>query len=215
MRADLDRCGPFGLHMSDPAWETRDKLLGKGMGGALRHYHLMSTDAICNMPTPPMKRDSVLILWRIGAMAEDAYRVARAWGFEPKAEIVWCKFRRCGPCNGTGRQQKKTLELVCDSCHGLGRHEHFGMGHSVRYSHETAIIATRGSPKRISGNVRSTFDALMPEDASGNLIHSAKPPEIYDLLERLYPGPYVETFARNSRPGWLGLGDQLDEVPRG
>jgi N6-adenosine-specific RNA methylase IME4 len=55
----------------------------------------------------------------------------------------------------------------------------------------------------------------MPEDENGKLIHSAKPPEIYEFIERLWPGPYVETFARNNRDGWTTLGDQVPEVIRG
>ena len=45
--------------------------------------------------------------------------------------------------------------------------------------------------------------------------HSRKPDETYERIERLLPGPYLELFARQSRPGWDGLGDQSALFDRG
>ena len=213
----LTSAGPFGSHVTDPPWEAKDQLPGPGRG-ASKKYKVMSTAAICTMPTPIMLPDSVLYIWRIGAMVPDAYRVAQAWGFEGKAEIVWRKMRRCGPCNGTGKRRTggrgaTTIVTSCEACEGRGRIRHFGMGHHVRYVHESCIIATRGSPKRLAANIESEFEALMPED-DGELIHSAKPREFYDIVERLYPGPYVETFSRTNRDNWVTLGDQVPDVLR-
>lgn len=219
MRIDVVSRGPFRVHMTDPPWEMRDQLPGPGRGAA-KKYKVMSTDAICTMRTPIMHHDSVLVLWRLGAMQRDALRVVEAWGFTDKAEIVWRKMRRCGPCDGSGKRTKggrgaPIVVVTCDACEGRGENVYMGMGHQVRASHETAIIATRGKNIRLAKNVRSTFDGRMPEDANGELIHSAKPREIYEIVERLYPGPYVETFARNNRENWTTLGDQVPEVIRG
>lgn len=41
-------------------------------------------------------------------------------------------------------------------------------------------------------------------------VHSAKPAEFYELVERVSPGPYHEMFARQLRPGWTAEGDQLE-----
>jgi N6-adenosine-specific RNA methylase IME4 len=205
--------------MTDPPWKTQDQLPGPGRGAA-KKYKVMSTDAICSMPQPIMHHDSVLVLWRIGCMQRDALRVVDAWGFTDKAEIVWRKMRRCGPCDGKGKVtyggSKAPLGIVaCDACEGKGERPYLGMGHHVRAAHETAIIATRGRNIRIDKSVPSVFDARMPEDANGEFIHSAKPPKIYEIVERLWPGPYVETFARNNRKDWTTLGDQVPEVIRG
>lgn len=35
--------------------------------------------------------------------------------------------------------------------------------------------------------------------------HSVKPVEVYDIIERLSPGPYLELFASTQRPGWTAL----------
>jgi hypothetical protein len=38
--------------------------------------------------------------------------------------------------------------------------------------------------------------------------HSRKPDEIYERIEELVEGPYIELFARASRDGWESWGDQ-------
>jgi len=39
--------------------------------------------------------------------------------------------------------------------------------------------------------------------------HSRKPDEMYALVERVSPGPYLEMFARRLRAGWATHGDQV------
>ena len=39
--------------------------------------------------------------------------------------------------------------------------------------------------------------------------HSRKPHQVYDLIERCSPGPFVELFARNPRRGWTQWGDEV------
>lgn len=38
--------------------------------------------------------------------------------------------------------------------------------------------------------------------------HSKKPAEIYDVIERMYDGPYLELFARATRDGWASFGNE-------
>ena len=38
--------------------------------------------------------------------------------------------------------------------------------------------------------------------------HSRKPDEIYPIVEGCSPGPYLELFARFSRPGWSQWGNE-------
>jgi N6-adenosine-specific RNA methylase IME4 len=38
--------------------------------------------------------------------------------------------------------------------------------------------------------------------------HSRKPVEIYELIERMYEGPYLEMFARTERAGWTSFGNE-------
>lgn len=166
---------------ADPPWKFGDKLPGEGRG-AEKNYPCMTVEQICAFELPSLAPDCYLFMWRVSSMVEEAYRVVRAWGFVPKSEIVW---------------QKLTVN---------GK-PWFGMGRTVRASHETAIIAVRGKPHPLVRNIRSTFSAAARKDK-----HSAKPEEFYDLIERLAPGPYVELFARRHRTGWECLGNQVDNA---
>jgi N6-adenosine-specific RNA methylase IME4 len=78
----------------------------------------------------------------------------------------------------------------------------FGMGFILRSSHETCLIGIKRRVKPQVLNVRSSFTAT-------NLGHSRKPDRFYEIVERLYPGPYVELFARRQRPGWSCHGDEI------
>lgn len=119
--------------VADPPWKFTDALPGKRRG-AVKHYACLSLAEIMAFELPRMAADSLLFLWRVAAMQEEALQVARAWGFAPKAEIVWEKE------TDSGKQA-------------------FGMGHYVRNSHESALICTRGSPKILSHSIRSSFRA--------------------------------------------------------
>jgi N6-adenosine-specific RNA methylase IME4 len=41
--------------------------------------------------------------------------------------------------------------------------------------------------------------------------HSRKPDEMYDKVERLLGGPYIELFARNKRDNWDSWGNEVDK----
>jgi hypothetical protein len=43
--------------------------------------------------------------------------------------------------------------------------------------------------------------------------HSRKPDEIYDRIERLVTGPYLELFARRERHNWVTWGNELAFKP--
>jgi len=97
-------------------------------------------------------------------------------------------------------------EMVWVKMAGNGR-LYTGMGHQVRNAHEVCLICTRGSPTRNDMKQRSVFFAPKPKQ------HSAKPDRFYRIVQRLYPGPYVELFARQQRPGWTCFGDEIDKAP--
>lgn len=172
----------FRVLCADPPWQFGDKLPGKTRGAA-RQYKTMSAPELRRFALPPLADDAYLFLWRVASMPQEALDLVYAWGFTPKSEIVWEKLTK--------------NELLW-----------FGMGRTVRASHETCLIATRGNPKPISRSERSIITAPVPVDSKGRYIHSAKPEAFHDKIERLARGPYVELFARRQRPGWTCLGDQ-------
>ena len=79
-----------------------------------------------------------------------------------------------------------------------------GMGYWSRANTEVCLLATRGSPKRLNADVRQVILDKRRE-------HSRKPDEIYERIERLVEGPYLEMFARQRRDGWDQFGLEVDK----
>lgn len=194
-------CPALSLLVADPPWELGDKLPGGGRGAA-KHYKTLSMFQLQRFPLPPMADDSLLFMWRVSAMQEEALRLVRAWKHVPKSEIVWVKMARNG-------------------------NPHMGMGRYVRLAHELCIIAARGKGRELVRDhaLRSVLfdgegvDWLQGTDVGGGLSfdavvgeHSEKPQAFYDLIDQLCPdGERGDLFARKRRPGWHGFGDELSE----
>lgn len=178
----------FSTVVADPAWSFSDDLPGETRGAA-KNYRVMSVEDICALSDGrsitmcgqrfDIADDALLFLWRVASMPEEALRVVRAWGFVPKAEMVWLK---------------RTTEG--------GRW--FGLGRFTRAEHETCIIAARGKASTLirSHSVRSTFKAVVEG-------HSVKPKRFYDIVEELAKGPFLELFSRRQRDGWTCAGDEM------
>lgn len=75
-------------------------------------------------------------------------------------------------------------------------------GYWTRKQTEQCWLFTRGKPKRLSKGVNQVIHC--PRGA-----HSAKPEIQYERIEALVGGPYLELFARNTRPGWSSWGNQV------
>lgn len=118
--------------VADPPWQFQDSLPGKR--GAEHKYPCMAIEELCQLRLPPIGANAVLFLWKMAAMPAEALRLARAWGFVPKSELVWLKTTKGGK-------------------------QAFGCGHYTRQSHEVCMIATRGSAMPEARDVRSVFDA--------------------------------------------------------
>lgn len=78
-----------------------------------------------------------------------------------------------------------------------------GMGRYYRNDTEHVVFGVRGRLPAQVHDLRTAFSAP-------RLRHSEKPETFYRDVERLSPGPYLELFARQARPGWTSLGDELD-----
>lgn len=190
---------PYRCIVADPPWAPRDRLPGKTRGAA-RQYDVLPTAGICAFLTTheiAVADDAILFLWRLASMQQDALDVARAWDFDVKSEVVWQKLTK----------------------NGL---PWFGMGRTVRASHETCLICVRGRASKVirAKDIRSTFSAPVPVDENGDYIHSAKPREFFKrVVEPLVGlprigGPYLEIFARERRYGWDSIGNELPSLER-
>ena len=79
-----------------------------------------------------------------------------------------------------------------------------GTGYWTRSNSEVCLLATRGKPKRTDAGVRQAI--IEPRRQ-----HSRKPDCVYERIERLVAGPYLELFARNTRPGWTSWGNETEK----
>ena len=81
-----------------------------------------------------------------------------------------------------------------------------GRGYWARLSTEPCLLATRGSPKRLDKSVPQGIIEPRRE-------HSRKPSCVYERIERLVAGPYLELFARQHRNGWTSWGNEVSGAP--
>ncbi len=182
--------GPFGTVLADPPWRFMNRT-GKVAPEhrRLSRYDTLSVDEICALPVGDISAaKSHLYLWVPNALLGDGLRVMQAWGFKYKGNIVWHKVRKDGGSDGRG------------------------VGFYFRNVTELVLFGIRGSMR-----------TLPPARSQVNLIatrkreHSRKPDELYPVIEKCSPGPYLELFARYPRPGWAVWGDEASEevTPRG
>lgn len=192
---------PFRCLVADPPWAPDDQLPGATRGAA-HNYRVLTQGEIEGFLVAQAERDpdfavadnAILFLWRLSSMQREALSVAESWGFRVLSEVVWRKLTKEGK-------------------------PWFGMGRTVRASHEAALICVRGQASKIvaSNSVRSVFEAKVPLLPDGSYHHSAKPDEFFmQIVEPLIGGverggPCIELFARRRRPGWAAIGDQLPD----
>ena len=78
----------------------------------------------------------------------------------------------------------------------------FGLGAYLRNQTEHLLLGVRGRAPIQFKSQGSWFYAPVQE-------HSHKPEEQYAIIERCSPGPYLELFARRTRPGWDVWGNEV------
>lgn len=83
---------------------------------------------------------------------------------------------------------------------------HFGMGNYFRGQTEHVLFGVRGSLPLLRRDVGTLLLAKRGER------HSSKPAEFYGLVETCSPGPWLEMFARNERPGWASWGAEVNRA---
>ena len=79
-----------------------------------------------------------------------------------------------------------------------------GMGYWTRSNPEMCLLGTKGKPKRLDMSVKQLVVSQRRE-------HSRKPDEVYDRIEKMLEGPYLEMFARNTRQGWDNFGNEVNK----
>lgn len=178
--------GHYRAILADPPWSFQvwNKDTGQGRSPEA-HYATMTMDEIAALPVSALAADDcALFCWACWPSFPDALRIVEAWGFTYKTMgFVWVK--------GEG------LPMFPDDIR-----TEVGMGYWSRANTEPCILATKGAPKRLNADVRQVIIERRRE-------HSRKPDCVYERIERLVAGPYVELFARNRRPGWDAWGNEV------
>src|SRR5262249_1686692 len=134
--------------------------------------------------------DCALFFWTSGSLNADALDIIRAWEWAYKTwAYVWIKTK---PSRGAVDVEELTLDDL-----------HTGTGYSTRANAEVVLLAKGGAPLRLSADVHQVVIAPAGDE------HSEKPDEIAARIARLYPGPYLELFARKEREGWTTWGNEV------
>ena len=174
----------YGAVLVDPPW-TFKTYSEKGITpkGAGGQYSTMSTEEIWDIPLRTY-------------MAPDSYAVV--WATFPMINQAMRAIEKWGldyVTGGAWAKQSKTGEKWA-----------FGTGYVLRSAAEPFLIARKGHPRTRSHSVRNLIAAPVRE-------HSRKPDDMYDLVEQIAEGPYLELFARQitGRPGWTHRGNELDK----
>lgn len=178
----------FQTVLADPPWRFINRT-GKVAPEhrRLSRYETMTTEEICGLPVQAVTIEPChLYLWVPNALLPDGLKVMEAWGFEYKSNIVWHKVRKDGGSDGRG------------------------VGFYFRNVTELLLFGVRGKNARTLPPARSQVNMIQARKRE----HSRKPDEQYELIERCSPGPYLELFARGTRPGWTFWGNQADETYR-
>ncbi len=174
----------FGTILADPPWRFINRT-GKiaPEHRRLKRYDTMSNEDICAMPVQSLSADPAhLYLWVPNALLPDGLAVMRAWGFEYKSNIIWHKIRKDGGSDGRG------------------------VGFYFRNVTEVVLFGVRGKNARTLAPARSQVNMLQTRKRE----HSRKPDEQYRLIESCSKGPYLELFARGTRPNWIYWGNQAN-----
>lgn len=149
----------------------------------LNRYPTLSLDEIKEIPVHLVANsNSHLYLWVPNALLKEGLDVLKAWGFKYKSNIIWHKVRKDGGPDGRG------------------------VGFYFRNTTEIVLFGVRGSLRTLQPG-RSQVNIIRTQKQE----HSRKPEELYKIIEECSLGPFLEIFARGTRPKWDFFGNQANE----
>lgn len=178
--------GKYGAILADPPWHFIPYSEGPHSSKGPK-YDVMDIKTIASLPVADIADENcVLFCWGIWVMLPEVMEIIKAWGFQYKT----CAFNWIKADIRQPDMFKQPDGQV-------------GLGYWVRQNSEFCLLATRGKPKRLNANVRQGIIEPRRE-------HSRKPDCVYERIEQLVAGPYLELFARTQHPGWTSWGNQVD-----
>ena len=175
----------YNIIYADPPWHFQNWNNENAQTNPEKHYDTMTMKDIENLPIGEIAdKDCVLFMWCTDPLLHKQIPIVEKWGFTYKTVgFTWVK---------TNKDRIKNYYFK-------------GPGYWTRANTETCILATKGKPKRVSGNVNRLVVSERRE-------HSRKPDRIRnDIVKLCGDLPRIELFARTSMPGWDVWGNQVDK----
>lgn len=174
----------FATVLADPPWQFTNRT-GKMAPEHKRlcRYPTLSFEEIRKLPVKALVEDTAhLYLWVPNALLGEGLQVLEHWGFTYKTNLVWYKVRQDG---GPDRR---------------------GVGFYFRNVTEMILFGVRGKNARTLQPGRTQENIIISQKRE----HSRKPDEQYHIIESCSRAPFLELFARGSRPGWFVWGNQSE-----
>lgn len=172
----------FKTIYADPPWRYNQAISRNGYARGGLPYPTLSTEEIIKLPVSSLcEEDAMCFLWSTNAHIHDALHVMESWGFEYKTMITWVK-------------------------------NNMGLGFWFRGKTEHLLFGVKGHPRSkyhgphgaMAGmNFTTVFEAKKAD-------HSRKPEYAYTIIEAISEEPRIELFARQTRPGWFSVGNEID-----
>ena len=166
---------------ADPPWHFKSFSKKGEERSAVQHYDCMDLDSICRLPVSSVADDNSVLLM---------------WVTDPYLHQAF----------DVMRSWDFTYKTVGFTWVKTNKSEGYftGMGYWTRSNPEMCLLGTRGKPKRLDKSIKQLVVSQRRE-------HSRKPDEVYDRIEKMLEGPYLEMFARKTRQGWDNFGNEVNK----
>jgi N6-adenosine-specific RNA methylase IME4 len=218
----------FSIVCADCPWSFGDKLKHSEVKrGAAANYQTMSISEIMQLPVNSIADPdgAILCLWVPSSLIAEGVQTMQEWGFTVKSTYVWIKVKK-EPLGILRKDHAKMVkqffkEGTWDALHlptikdlatkalsqfSLTNLLSFGMGHTFRQTHEICLVGINNNKIYQQLQNKSQRSVCF----APNLKHSAKPEELQDALDAMFPDANkIELFARRERKGWLCLGNEV------
>lgn len=151
------------------------------------NYSSMKDDDLLSLRMDKLQVEGLYLLWVTGRTIEMGKDFLKKWGYRVVNQITWVKTSQLVRTISTGRT-----------------------GHWLNHSKEHLLVGLKGNPKWLNPGMDPQILVSSTRETS------RKPDEIYGIIERLAGSGVkkLEIFGRqhNTRPGWLTIGNQLEET---
>lgn len=172
----------YGVLYTDPPWPFENYSAKGESRNPNRHYETMSIEQIKALPVGHLAAETcALFMWVTDPMLVAGIETMAAWGFR-YATVAFTWAKRTKLDTGW----------------------HMGTGYYTRANPEMCLLGMNGRMSPRSRDVRQLVIEPVRQ-------HSRKPDRVRTDIMRMFPGPYLELFARDRHAGWDAWGNDIDK----